>query len=147
MSKTVSTLLATLLALCCTTVQAATLDSADAGEYVLLNKQQQPTDSQMRFYQRGTQWVMDARKGIQSTWQSVCSGSGPCRLQPSTDADISRWQQALAPEWQDKPFHCINNTAFAFCRISHPDNDNMRIYWMIALIDGKILPMPVNRLR
>ena len=60
---------------------AAGLDASDAGEYVLLDKDQRPTQMQMRYYQRSTQWMMDGKNG-NSPWSPVCQGTAnaACKL-------------------------------------------------------------------
>lgn len=71
----------------CGTAWADKLDSNDAGEYVLLNQQQQPTDTYQRYYLKGNQWVMDGKLPNQS-WQSVCNGTGECRLKHSSASQV-----------------------------------------------------------
>ena len=41
---------------------------------------------------------------------------------------------------------CINNKAFAFCRVDHATDPNRKGYWWFGLVDGKVVPLPVNRL-
>ena len=45
------------------------------------------------------------------------------------------------------PMACIHNKAFAFCRMSKPDNPNMRLYWWFAWKDGQTYVFGLNRLR
>lgn len=128
------------------TANAYALDKIDAGEYVLLNTRQEATTMQMRFYQNGTQWVMDAKNGNEN-WQSICNAKGACRLQASSKQDIKRWQQLLPNEIKNMPMSCINNIAFAFCRVSKPDNPNQRLYWWFAWRNGQTYALGLNRLR
>lgn len=122
------------------------LDRNDAGEYVLLNTKQEPTAMQMRFYQNGTQWVMDSRDG-NGNWQAVCRGDGVCRLKVSSAAKMQEWRQFLPNEIKTMPMACINNIAFAFCRVSKPDNPNQRLYWWFAWRNGQTHALGLNRLR
>lgn len=98
---------------------AQALDAHDAGEYVLLNQNQVPTNSQMRFYQRDGQWMMDAKRGNEN-WQAVCRGTGQCQLQIAPAQKVREWQMLLPRALQTMPMACINNVAFAFCRVSQP---------------------------
>lgn len=108
------------------------LDKSDAGEYVLLNLQQQPTPTQMRFYQRGTQWVMDGKHG-DAAWQSICHGDGKCRLQAAKPSDVRAYQAMLPQKMRTNPLSCIQNVAFAFCRMNDGTNDKRRLYWWFPL--------------
>lgn len=136
----------TLLLALISTTNAYSLDEHDVGEYVLLNKQQEPTSSKMRFYQNGTQWQMDAKHGDEN-WQTICDGHGPCRLEISSEEKIQQWKQLLPSEIRHMPMECIDNIAFAFCRISKPDNPNQRLYWWFAWKNEKIYALGLNRIR
>ena len=125
---------------------AAGLDASDAGDYVQLDKDQKPTQMQMRYYQRGTQWVMDGKFG-DGEWMPVCQGTGECRLQTSPERKVREWKAMLPAELQAMPMACIHNKAFAFCRMSKPDNPNMRLYWWFAWKDGQNYVFGLNRLR
>ncbi|OAM32971.1 hypothetical protein A7P96_01915 [Eikenella sp. NML03-A-027] len=125
---------------------AAGLDASDAGEYVLLDKKQHPTQVQMRYYQRGTQWMMDGKNG-NSPWAPVCQGSGECRLQTSSVQKVREWKALLPSELRVMPMVCIHNQAFAFCRMSKPDNPNMRLYWWFAWRNGQTYALGANRTR
>ena len=81
---------------------AAGLDASDAGEYVLLDKDQRPTQMQMRYYQRGAQWMMDGKNG-NSPWSPVCQGTGECRLQTSSAQKIHEWNTLLPSELRAMP--------------------------------------------
>lgn len=125
---------------------AAGLDASDAGEYVLLDKNQHPTQLQMRYYQRGTQWVMDGKNGG-SQWAPVCRGTGECRLQTSSEQKVREWKALLPTELRTMPMACVHNQAFAFCRMSKPDNPNMRLYWWFAWQNGRTYTLGLNRTR
>jgi len=125
---------------------AAGLDQYDAGDYVMLDKDQRPTHMQQRYYQRGTQWVMDAKQG-DSEWAPVCRGTGECRLQTSPAQKVREWKALLPAELQAMPMACIHNKAFAFCRMSKPDNPNMRLYWWFAWRNGQTYALRLNRVR
>ena len=125
---------------------AAGLDASDAGDYVQLDKDQKPTQMQMRYYLRGTQWVMDGKFG-DGEWMPVCQGTGECRLQTSPAQKVREWKAMLPAELQAMPMACIHNKAFAFCRMSKPDNPNMRLYWWFAWKDGQNYVFGLNRLR
>ena len=125
---------------------AAGLDASDAGDYVQLDKDQKPTQMQMRYYQRGTQWVMDGKFG-DGEWMPVCQGTGECRLQTSPARKVREWKAMLPAELQAMPMACIHNKAFAFCRMSKPANPNMRLYWWFAWKDGQNYVFGLNRLR
>ena len=73
---------------------AAGLDASDAGDYVQLDTEQRPTQMQMRYYLRGTQWVMDGKFG-DSEWTPVCRGTGACRLQTSPAQKVREWKALL----------------------------------------------------
>ena len=89
---------------------AAGLDASDAGEYVLLDKNQHPTQLQMRYYQRGTQWVMDGKNGG-SQWAPVCRGTGECRLQTSSEQKVREWKALLPAELRTMPMACSPSAA------------------------------------
>ncbi|HFC6352316.1 TPA: hypothetical protein ACFNMH_001228 [Neisseria elongata] len=71
---------------------AAPLDSSDQGEYVLLDKDENPTPMQMQFVLKGKQWIMNGREGG-GQWQPVCQGTGECRLVASSAGEVSRWKK------------------------------------------------------
>ena len=74
---------------------AAPLDSSDQGEYVLLDKDENPTPMQMQFVLKGKQWIMNGREGG-GQWQPVCQGTGECRLVASSTGEVSRWKKKPA---------------------------------------------------
>ena len=125
---------------------AAPLDSSDQGEYVLLDKDENPTPMQMQFVLKGKQWIMNGREGG-GQWQPVCQGTGECRLQTSSAQKIHEWKTLLPSELRAMPMACIHNQAFAFCRMSKPDNPNMRLYWWFAWQNGRTYALGLNRLR
>ncbi|WP_231865684.1 MULTISPECIES: hypothetical protein [unclassified Eikenella] len=122
------------------------MDASDAGEYVLLDKNQHLTQVQMRYYQRGTQWMMDGKNG-NSPWAPVCQGSGECRLQTSSVQKVREWKALLPSELRVMPMVCIHNQAFAFCRMSKPNNPSMRLYWWFAWRNGQTYALGANRTR
>ena len=126
---------------------AAGLDASDAGDYVLLGKDQRPSTMVQHYYQRGTQWVMKASQGDNEWWMPVCRGTGECRLQTSPAQKVREWKALLPAELRAMPMACIHNKAFAFCRMSKPDNPNMRLYWWFAWKDGQTYVFGLNRLR
>lgn len=126
---------------------AAPLDKQDEGDYVLLNLQQEPTPLQMRYLLRADgQWIMDSNTDNQG-WQPVCRGDGSCRLQASREADVRQWRRLLPEQIRQYPLACINNVAFAFCRMSKPDNPKQRLYWWISLLEGQHHALGLNRIR
>ena len=127
---------------------AAGLDASDAGDYVLLGKDQRPSTMVQHYYQRGTQWVMKPSQGDNEWWMPVlCRGTGECRLQTSPAQKVREWKALLPAELQAMPMACIHNKAFAFCRMSKPDNPNMRLYWWFAWRNGKTYALGLNRVQ
>ena len=126
---------------------AAGLDASDAGDYVLLGKDQRPSTMVQHYYQRGTQWVMKASQGDNEWWMPVCRSMGECRLQTYPAQKVREWKTLLPAELQAIPMACIHNQAFAFCRMSKPDNPNMRLYWWFAWQNGRTYALGLNRLR
>lgn len=114
---------------------AYALDSQDAGDYVLLNAQQQPTPMKMRFKLQGKQWVMDGKQG-DGEWQSVCAGTGECKLVASGKKQIKEYQAILPAQMRNNPLDCIQNKAFAFCRMTDGSNTGRRLYWWLPLIEA-----------
>ncbi|MDO4878189.1 MAG: hypothetical protein Q3966_02700 [Neisseria sp.] len=134
-----------LLAATLPAATAAPLDSSDQGQYVLLDKEEMPTPMQMQFILKGKQWIMNGREG-EGAWKPVCQGTGECKLVVSSSADVARWKKTLPANWQPHNFGCINNKAFAFCRVDHATDPNRKGYWWFGLVDGNIIPLAVNRL-
>ena len=128
---------------------AAGLDASDAGDYVLLDKDQRPSTMVQHYYQRGTQWVMKSSQGDNEWWMPVCRGTDECRLQTSPAQKVREWKALLPAELQAMPMACIHNKnkAFAFCRMSKPDNPNMRLYWWFAWRNGQTYALGLNRVR
>lgn len=125
---------------------AYALDRQDVGDYVLLNQQERPTPSKMRFtLQENGQWVMDGKQG-DGAWQPVCRGTGTCRLVAASANEVAQWKAVLPQHWQAHHFSCIRNVAFAFCRVTDKDNANRRAYWWFALINNQIHALPVKRI-
>ena len=143
MKKTAATLLALAAA---AQLAAAPLTAADQGDYVLLDQNENPTPMQMQFALQRTQWIMIGREAG-GQWQPVCRGTGECRLVVSSKADVDKWKKHLPASWQPHNFGCINNTAFAFCRVDHATEAGRTGYWWFALTDGNIVPLPVNRIK
>ncbi|MDK4526992.1 hypothetical protein QG034_09020 [Kingella kingae] len=135
-----------ITALLCGNAWAVGLDKNDAGEYVLLNQNQQPTSTFQRYYLQENQWVMDGKLGNQA-WKSVCNGQGEYRLQDSSTKQMSQWKALLPQSLQAMPMACINNITFAFCRISNPKNANQRLYWWFAWQNGQTYALGLNRIR
>ena len=134
----------------CAALSAASLsyaiDAKDAGEYVLLDMNQEPTPTQMRYYLQGDQWMMDGRQGG-GNWSPVCEGTGSCRLKTSTAADVRKWRAMLPQELQQEPFSCIDNQiAFAFCSSAKKSNPDMRLYWWVSLLPNQTGLLRLNRL-
>ena len=126
---------------------AAGLDASDAGDYVLLGKDQRPSTMVQHYYQRGTQWVMKASQGDNEWWMPVCRGTGECRLQTSPAQKVREWKALLPAELQAMPMACIHNKVFAFCRMSKPDNPNMRLYWWFAWRNGQTHALSLIRVQ
>ena len=128
---------------------AAGLDASDAGDYVLLGKDQRPSTMVQHYYQRGTQWVMKASQGDNEWWMPVCRGTGECRLQTSPAQKVREWKALLPAELQAMPMACIHNKGFAFCRMSmhKPDNTDMRLYWWFAWRNGQTHALSLIRVQ
>ena len=126
---------------------AAGLDASDAGDYVLLGKDQRPSTMVQHYYQRGMQWVMKSSQGDNEWWMPVCRGTGECRLQTSPAQKVREWKALLPTELRALPMACVHNQAFAFCRMSKPDNPNMRLYWWFAWQNGRTYALGLNRTR
>ena len=142
MKKTAAALLALAAA---AQLAAAPLTAADQGDYVLLDQNENPTPMQMQFALNGKQWIMNGREAG-GQWQPVCQGTGEYRLVTSAKGDVEKWKKHLPASWQPHNFGCINNKAFAFCRVDHATDPNRKGYWWFGLVDGKVVPLPVNRL-
>ena len=125
---------------------AAPLDSSDQGEYVLLDKDENPTPMQMQFVLKGKQWINERPRRRRAVAARLPS-TGECRLQTSPERKVREWKAMLPAELQAMPMACIHNKAFAFCRMSKPDNPNMRLYWWFAWKDGQNYVFGLNRLR
>lgn len=119
-----------------------TLDHYDQGEYILLDLEEQPTPSQMRYIYTEEGWIMDGKKG-DGNWYPVCRQSKECKLRDSTEEESKTLQKRLPEKWHDFPFACIQNEVFAFCRLSDQDNPNHRLYWWIPF--EVEIALPVNR--
>ncbi|ULJ60729.1 hypothetical protein [Wielerella bovis] len=122
------------------------LDKNDVGEYVLLNKQGQTTSIQMKFFLRGSQWMMDGKRGDEA-WKPVCHATGDCRLVASSAAKVAEYKTYLPQSLQQNPLSCVENKAFAFCHMSDKANPMLRAYWWLPLVAAKGDAIPVNRLR
>ena len=73
-----------------------------------------------------------------TVWRKRAQQKIPSRL-------IQRFLKATLPaQWQAYPFACIHNVALAFCRAS---DQNRRAYWTFTLVGGRIIPIPLNRVR
>lgn len=126
-------------------VGAAALDAQDQGKYVVLDENGRPTSTLMHYFLNGSQWMMDGKLG-NGKWLPVCRDSDECRLGESSDADVTEWRSRLPPYWHKMPFACINNKAFAFCRVTNPANAERRAYWWFVLTGNQVRPLPINRL-
>lgn len=121
---------------------AHALDQNDQGEYLLLKPDGEPTRMKMRYYLKGTQWVMDGKTGNEN-WKPVCQGTGDCRL--TAPSNPNHLRSLLPKQWHSYPLTCVENKAFAFCRINEKGNENKRLYWWIALTPRKHA-LPLNRI-
>lgn len=48
---------------------------------------------------------------------------------------------------QTMPMVCINNVAFAFCRVSQPNHPERRLYWWFTWRNGRTFALGLNRIR
>lgn len=120
------------------------LDRQDEGEYILLNVRAEPTTLQMRFFQNGSQWMMDSKQNG-DLWQPTCRATVECKLVVSSPHKSVQYRSYLSAQWQHYLFSCVENKAFAFCHAQ--DEEGNRAYWWFPLLAQKGRALPVNRLR
>ncbi|MDO4877843.1 MAG: hypothetical protein Q3966_00915 [Neisseria sp.] len=124
-------------------VWAEGLGASDAGYYALITPDGRQSPSQMHYYLKNGQWVMDG-KLKNGGWYEVCGGTGECRLRPSSKEDMRSWQAELPDDARPLPFACINNIAFAFCRSGTAESP---AYWWFTFKTPEVPRQYVFRLK
>ncbi len=124
------------------TASAAELTAADSGTFVVLDRQQVPTQMFYRLSMKDGRWLM-AGKQPDAPWTDLSCDAG-CEYRTSTDAEV---QAHVPPAWRERAeFACIRNVAQAFCRYS--DKGDAAVapnYVVIALVTGRPIPLFVRR--
>src|SRR6218665_2581480 len=116
---------------------APELPAADAGTFVVLDRQQAPTELYYRLSQSSGQWLMEGKQA-DATWTNI-SCEAACQYRPSTAADI---EALFPPTWRERAdLACIQNHAQAFCRYSPKGNAAAANYVVVALVTGKPIPI------
>lgn len=122
-------------------IASGPIAESDAGTYVLLGRDRQPTQLFYRLSGADGAWVMEGREPGKD-WKNI-SCEGECQYRASSAAEIERYFPA---DWRAATrIACIQNVAQAFCRYSDRNDDKSGGYVVIALVTGKPLPMFVKR--
>lgn len=123
----------------------AELTAADAATYELLGPAGRPTGMQMRLSKNGPAWAMEG-KTPEGSWKSLSCDRG-CELRASTAEEADAYLAAFAPTLREHTtLACIQNTAAAFCRLTKNEAPSKVGYVYVALVTGRPIPMPLQRL-
>jgi hypothetical protein len=108
----------------------------DAGTYVLLGNDDQPTELYYRLSRPDGRWLMEGKEP-KGEWKNISCDAG-CQYRQSTDAEVDRYfllQRARA-QYETA---CIQNIAQAFCRYRAKDDPSVVGYVVVALVT----PVPI----
>ncbi|UOP00355.1 hypothetical protein [Kingella potus] len=144
MKKTLAAFLALAAA---AQLAAAPLTAADQGDYVLLDQNENPTPMQMQFALSGKQWVMNGREG-DGQWQSVCRGTGGCRLVTSAKGDVEKWKQHLPESWRTAQLRLHQQQSLRL--LPRGSRHGSRPHRLLVVCPGRryrVVPLPVNRIK
>lgn len=133
----------TLLLLISMAVYAAPpIIERDTGTYVVLGKDQQPTDVFYRLSQTENTWKMEGKIG-NAPWKDIsCEQS--CQYQP-TDAQAAA--SYLPPAMRENyDISCINNIAQAFCRYTLKSNPGQGGFVVVGLVTAQPTPILLRRI-
>ncbi|GAB3252944.1 hypothetical protein [Chitinimonas naiadis] len=120
---------------------AQAFDTADAGTYVVMRRDQ--TETTMRFHVSTAEgkWKLEQKKE-DGSWEDITCEKD-CALRESVDTDIQRFFPAKTLQQIDPT--CLHNDAFAFCSYRFKASPDEKHYLMVALVTGTPTPVYVKR--
>ena len=122
---------------------ALELSQADAGVYVVLDQNRQPTSLRYRFVNDAGSWRAEGRDG-DGAWRSI-SCEGDCQYKTVEGALALTY---LPPAMrQSYTIACVKNVAQAFCKYVDKENPSQGGYVVIALVANPPRPILVRRER
>jgi len=122
-------------------VLASELTAADAGTFVVIGQNGDPTNVFYRLSYNGTNWVAEG-KLPDGSWKNVSCDTG-CDYRTSSPSEALAYMPPVMRDTTD--ISCIQNVAQAFCKYSQKNAPQSGGYVIIALVTGKPLPMFVQR--
>lgn len=138
-------LLVLLCALFPLAAQAAAIGPPDAGTYAIVRGDGAHAGLQLRLLQRDGQWLAEG-KDRDGPWKNISCERG-CEYRASTEAEAAGFLAAFPARMRDKyDIACIQNKANAFCRLTNKLDPAAGGYALVALVTGKPVPMPLQRL-
>lgn len=117
------------------------LDESAAGLYAIIHRDGNVTQKIFRVRYAGTAWHLEDKKA-DGTWQDVTCEED-CVLEESTSAEVETF---LGPVPKGTAAECVNNKAFAFCRMSRANRTGESNHILVALVTGKPIPIRLARL-
>lgn len=120
---------------------ALALDASDAGTYALIHVDGHVTSKVFRILHDGERWRVEDRIDA-DTWQDVTCESD-CVLRDSSAEEV---EFALGGRPPSTMAECVQNSAFAFCRVSELSVPDKRSYLFVAFVDGRAYQLRLQRL-
>ena len=120
---------------------ATALDASDTGTYALIHVDGHVTSKVFRIFHDGERWRVEDRIDV-NTWQDVTCETD-CVLRDSSAAEVEFAVGSPAPSIKAE---CVQNSAFAFCRVSESSIPDKRNYLFVAFVEGRSYQLRLQRL-
>ena len=122
---------------------AAEINASDAGTYVLLGRNHQPTELFYRLTGSAGKWLMEGKEPG-GKWQKISCDKG-CEYRSTTRDEVMSYFPA---NWvANTDIACIQNIAQAFCRYTPKEGGKTAGYVVIALVTGRPMPLFIQRVK
>ena len=116
------------------------LDQSDAGTYAIVHVDGHVTEIVFRIAHPNVSWKVENRQP-DGSWEDVACEEG-CITMESSPADVERF---LGKAPQGMNAECINNTAFAICRVIDDAKPEERQYLFVALTEAQPITLRLVR--
>lgn len=122
---------------------SAELGASDAGVFVVLDRDRQPTSLSYRFTLDGGVWRAEGRDG-QGSWKDISCDRG-CEYVVATPTESEAYlSPAMRPRYT---MACIQNMAQAFCKYVEKASPSQGGYVIMGLVTNPPTPIFVRRQR
>lgn len=146
MKKVILGLMSVFLANCSShTYPEIGFSPQEVGIYGLWDVAGNPMPHQIHLKLIDNQWVADSSEDNGRTWSNTCGKAGICQLRDSTREDIYEMFKSYPPLLRDTQINCIQNVAFAVCRVYNPETERV-VYGFLPRITQKVIFLKLHKL-